>query len=132
MDDSVLTKENLRQLKALKLKQYQTPDLLTTEDEVSIRTLEAMKFSRGSIPDSVNSFSGSITPSPSEKTTSSSSSSTSDSAKSSYAQLVDDNRLWKRSYSSKKLSDYDKEMESIFDHFTAAASHTATFILFIR
>jgi hypothetical protein len=122
MDEFVLTKENLKELRTLKLKQYRSPQLLSSEDENTIRKLEGMKYS-GNLVD--------VTPSHQPKTPTSDCTS-SDSSKSQYAVLVGENRQWRQSYSTLKLSDYDKEMESNSEHFEAAANHNASFLLFVR
>jgi hypothetical protein len=121
MDQFVLTKENLKELKTLKLKQYQTPQLLSSEDEATIKKFEHMKYSGGRSID--------VTPSQSKTPTSDT---TTDSTKSQYAVLVEENRQWRNSFSKLKLSDYDKEMEKNSDHFNAAANHNAPFLLFVR
>ncbi len=124
MDGFILTKQNSKELKALKLRQYQSPDSLSFDDEERIKTLERMKFSR--------SQTSSVTPSPTERTPTSDSVTSSTSIRSNYGALVDENRLWKQEYSSVKLSDYDKEMENCLEHFKSAAVYTAPFLLFIR
>jgi hypothetical protein len=121
MDQFVLTKENLKELKFLKLKQYQTPQLLSSEDEATIKRFEHMKYSGGRSID--------VSPSQSKTPTSDT---TTDSTKSQYAVLVDENRQWRKSFAKLKLSDYDKEMEKNSEHFNAAANHNAAFLLFIR
>ncbi len=121
-----MTKENIRKLKKLKLKQYQSPQLLTVEDKLSIEALEKLKYSRNIVAPSGSS----ATPSPTGGTSSDSGTS-GGSARSNYSVLVAENRLWKDSYSSKKLSDYDDEMDKNLDHFRAAASFRAPFLLFI-
>jgi hypothetical protein len=45
MDALLMTKENISKLKKLKLKQYQSPQLLTVEDKLSIEALEKLKYS---------------------------------------------------------------------------------------
>jgi hypothetical protein len=114
----------LKELKDLKVRQYQNPELLSSSDEDRIKTLERMKFSQGRTP--------SVTPSPTVRTPTSDSTSSSTSVKSSYAALVDENRLWKKEYVTIKLSDYDKEMENCLEHFKSSATYTAAFLLFIR
>ncbi len=122
-----MTKENIRLLKKLKLKQYQSPQLFTVEDKLSIDALERLKYS-GSI---VAPSGSSATPSPTGGGTSSDSGTSGGSGRSNYSVLVAENRLWKHSYSSKKLSDYDGEMDKNLEHFRAAASFRAPFLLFI-
>ena len=125
-----MTKEKLKLLKALKLKQYRNPSFITKEEEELIKTLERIKYTGISVLQSGNS----VTPSPSHKTASSSGSGTSSvgSNKSNYSVLVQENRLWKHSYASRKLSDYDVEMENNLEHFMTAATFRAPFLLFIR
>jgi hypothetical protein len=122
MEDYVLTKENLKQLKVLKKKQYQYPELLSKEETVLISKLERMKYSKVSSTDGT----------PAQAKTPTSDCTTSDSNKSQYALLVDENRLWRQAFSSRKLSDYDKEMEKNIEHFKAAATFCAAFLIFIR
>ncbi len=124
MDEYVLTKQNRKELKNLKLRQYQGAGFLSSTDEERMKTLERMKFSQGQT-------STTVTPSPSARTPTSDSTSSS-SVKSNYAALVDENRLWKQEFSSVKLSDYDKDMENCADLFYYAATYNAAFLLFIR
>jgi len=122
MEDYVLTKENLKQLKVLKKKQYQYPELLSKEETVLISKFERMKYLKVSSTD--------VTPVQAKTPTSDCT--TSDSNKSQYATLVDENRLWRQAFSTRKLSDYDKEMEKNMEHFKSAATFNADFLIFVR
>jgi hypothetical protein len=124
MDEYVLTKENLKELKALKLKQYQDSNLLSSEEEALIQKYERMKYS-------VRRHAVEVTPSQA-KTPTSDCTTNDSSHQSQYVALVNENRQWRQSFASLKLSDYDKEMEKNLDHFNAAASHNADFLFFVR
>ncbi len=119
-----MTKEDKKQLKMLKIKQYQSPDLMSKEDLIVIQKLEAMKYA--------SHIQALHTPSSAQITPLSTGSSLGDSDSTAYALLVGDHKYFKGKFSMVKLSHYDKEMERNWQHFFQAAEYKAPFVNFIR
>jgi hypothetical protein len=124
MEPLKITKEDKKQLKLLKIKQYQSPDLMSKEDLILIQKLEAIKYASHIQP--------LHTPSSAQITPLSTGSSLGDSDASAYALLVGDHKYFKGKFSVLKLSHYDKEMEINHQHFLQAAEYRAPFVVFIR
>ncbi len=120
-----MTKEDKVQLKNLKIKQYQNPDLMTEEDVTAIKKFEQKKYA-------ARSQTILYTPTSVSKTPSSGVSSLGESTSSAYAVLVGDHKFHKQTFSTRKLADYDKEMESNHQHFFQAANYKAPYLIFIR